>query len=145
MKNIKHKVLVDTDVLMDFVTKRKPFDIGAAQLFNLADKNKIDLYVSSLCLNNIYYLVRKLIGHKNTIKMLLQLIEVVEVLSVGKQEVLKALNSRFTDFEDALQHYTAVEKSNIDVIVTRNLKDYKHSSIAVMTADSFIALIKLVK
>ncbi|NOX48852.1 MAG: PIN domain-containing protein [Chlorobi bacterium] len=145
MKNTKYKVLVDTDVLMDFVTKREPFDIEAAQLFNLADKNLIDLFVSSLCLNNVYYLVRKQIGHKNTIGLLIRLVEVVDVLSVDKQVVMKALTSRFNDFEDALQHFTAVENSNIDVIVTRNLKDYKHSSIAIMTAGSFVSLKKIMK
>lgn len=62
-----YKILVDTDVVMDFITKREPFDKEAAHLFNLADRKQVDLNVSSLCLNNIYYLLRKIIGHKKTI------------------------------------------------------------------------------
>ncbi len=141
MKNTIHKVLVDTDVVIDFITKREPFAQGAAQLFNLADKNQVELYVSSLCLNNVYYLMRKIIGHKKTIATLQQLVEIVEVLSVDKHVVKNALNSKFSDFEDALQHFTAVENRDADIIITRNLKDYKHSNIPVMTAGSFIELL----
>ncbi len=135
-----YKVLVDTDVILDFITKREPFNNEAAKLFNLADKRQIDLYVSSLCLNNIYYLLRKIIGHKKTIETLQKLIDIADVLSVDKKVVLSALNSKFNDFEDAIQHFSAVEDGNIDVIVTRNLKDYKQSKIPVMTAKSFVSL-----
>ena len=134
MKNTIHKVLVDTDVVIDFITKREPFAQEAAQLFNLADKNQVELYVSSLCL-------RKIVGHKKTIATLQQLVEIVEVLSVDKHVVKNALNSKFSDFEDALQHFTAVENRDADIIITRNLKDYKHSNIPVMTAGSFIELL----
>ena len=140
MKNTMYKVLVGTDVIMDFITKREPLKNEAAELFNIADKRQIDLYVSSLCLNNIYYLLRKIIGHKKTIETLQKLIDIADVLSVDKKGVLSALNSKFNDFEDAIQHFSAVENGNIDVIVTRNLKDYKQSKIAVMTAKSFVNL-----
>ena len=140
MKNIIYKVLVDTDVVMDFVTRREPFDKDAVHLFNLADRKRVNLNVSSLCLNNIYYLLRKIIGHNKTIVILQNLIEITDVLTVDKQVVLKALNSKFSDFEDAIQHFSAVENGDIDVIITRNLKDYKQSKIAVMTAGSFIGV-----
>lgn len=140
MKNTMYKVFVDTDVIMDFITKREPFNNEAAQLFNLADTRQIELYVSSLCLNNIYYLLRKIIGHKKTIETLQKLIDIADVLLVDKKVVLSALNSKFNDFEDAIQHFSAVENGNIDVIVTRNLKDYKQSKIPVMTAKSFVSL-----
>ncbi len=133
-----YKILVDTDVVMDFITKREPFDKEAAHLFNLADRKKVDLNVSSLCLNNIYYLLRKMSGHKKTLSILKILIEIVGVLSVDKQVVIKALNSKFNDFEDAIQHFSAVENGNIDLIIRRNLKDYNQSKIAFMTAGSFI-------
>ena len=134
------KILVDTDVVMDFITKREPFDKDASLLFNLGDKDQVKLCISSLCLNNIYYLLRKIIGHKKTINILKQLLEITEVLSVDKQVVLKALHSKFNDFEDALQHFSAIENGNVDVIVTRNLRDYKHSKIPVMNAGSFIQM-----
>jgi len=137
MKNIINKVLVDTDIVIDFLTKREPFAIEAAQLFNLADRKKVQLHISSLCLNNIYYLLRKIIGHKKTILLLQQLVEIADVLAVDKQVVIKALNSNFRDFEDALQNFTATENGTCDIIITRNLKDYKQSKLVVMTAGSF--------
>ena len=141
MKNIIHKVLVDTDIVIDFLTKREPFAKEAAQLFNLADQKKVQLYISSLCLNNIYYLFRKVIGHKKTLLLLQQLVEIVEILALDKQVVIKALNSNFSDFEDALQNFAAVEYGNIGIIITRNLKDYKQSKLAIMTAASFNELV----
>ncbi len=134
------KILVDTDIVMDFITKREPFDKDASLLFNMGDKNEIELFISSLCLNNLYYLLRKVIGHKKTIAILMQLVAITEILSVDKQVVLRALHSKFSDFEDALQHFSAVENGSVDVIVTRNLKDYKHSKIPVMNAGSFIQM-----
>jgi len=142
MKNIIYKVLVDTDVVIDFITKRDPFAVEAAQLFNLADKNQVELYVSSLCLNNIYYLLRKVAGHKKTISIIKQLLEIADVLAVDKQVVLKALHSKFSDFEDALQNFAAVENGDIGIIVTRNLKDYKQSKLMVMTAGSFNEIVQ---
>ena len=139
MKNTMYKILVDTDVVMDFITKREPFDREAAQLFNLADRKRVKLYVSSLCLNNVYYLLRKIIEHKRTITILQKLIEISGVLSVDKRVVISALNSKFNDFEDAIQHFSAVENGDVDMIITRNLKDYKQSKIVVMTAGSFVA------
>ncbi len=84
--------------------------------------------------------MRKIIGHKKTIETLQKLIDIADVLSVDKKVVLSALNSKFNDFEDAIQHFSAVENGDIDVIVTRNLKDYKQSKIPVMTAKSFVSL-----
>jgi len=141
MKSIIHEVLVDTDIVIDFLTKREPFAQEAAQLFNLADHKKVQLYISSLCLNNIYYLLRKVIGHKKTLLLLQQLVEIAEILAVDKQVVINALKSGFNDFEDALQNFTAIENGNIDIIVTRNLKDYKQSKLNVMTARSFNELV----
>jgi len=50
-----------------------------------------------------------------------------------------ALNSDFSDFEDAIQYYSALE-NNIDVLITRNLKDYKKAQISVLTAHDFLNL-----
>ncbi len=57
---------------------------------------------------------------------------------MDREIVVNALNSKFTDFEDALQNFSAIKAKNIQVIITRNPKDYKHSLIAVFTPDIFI-------
>ncbi len=66
---------------------------------------------------------------------------ITDVLSTGKEVVRNALYSAFKDFEDGLQNYTAVENGQINVIITRNLKDYSKSEIAVLTPESYIKTI----
>jgi hypothetical protein len=53
--------------------------------------------------------------------------------------VLAALDSKFTDFEDALQYFSAVNSNKIDAIITRNIKDFKKSALPVFTPNEFLA------
>jgi predicted nucleic acid-binding protein len=63
----------------------------------------------------------------------------VNVISLDSKVIDLALNSDFKDFEDAIQYYAAME-SNINIIITRNLKDFKKSDIPVMTGLQFIKM-----
>lgn len=60
---------------------------------------------------------------------------------MNKQKVELALRSAFKYFEDALQNYSAMDNDNIDIIVTRNIKDYRHSELAVMSPETFLKFI----
>lgn len=135
---MKRTVFLDTNVILDFFLDRVPFADDAAAILSLAVEKNIKAYVSPLTVSNIYYILRKLAGHDKVIKKLRLLLTIVSVTRMTKQIVLKALNSKFGDFEDALQSFAAGEYENIDVIITRNIKDYKHSDLAVMTPGSFL-------
>ena len=63
---------------------------------------------------------------------------ITEVLSTDRDVIIKALNSNFKDFEDALQNYSAELNGKIDLIVTRNIKDFKYSTLGVMTPDNYL-------
>jgi hypothetical protein len=60
------------------------------------------------------------------------------VLLMDKDIVIQALSSGFKDFEDALQNFAAIKSGEIDVILTRNIKDYKKSNIGVLTPESYL-------
>ena len=66
------------------------------------------------------------------------LTSIVDIATIDKKTVLNALNSEFKDFEDALQNFSAINESDIQVIITRNIKDYKTSSLAVMTPENYL-------
>ena len=66
------------------------------------------------------------------------LISITEILVINKDSILQALNSDFKDFEDALQNYSAEINGNISIIITRNLKDYKNSSLSVMSPENYL-------
>jgi len=132
------RVLIDSDVLMDFYLKRHPFAIDAMRIFTAIEQGKVKAFVTPVIVSNVYYLLRKLSTHQKIIKELLKLMQLVDVVHVDKASIVKALNSSFKDFEDALQNYASEQSNEIDVIVTRNTKDFKHSNIAVLAPADFI-------
>jgi predicted nucleic acid-binding protein len=134
------RVLIDTDVILDFFFDRKPFSDNAAKVLAICESQEITGYVTSVIISNTYYLLRQTARHEKVIKKLSQLMSIVDVLSTDKEIIKAALTSSFKDFEDALQNYTAEINGNIDVIITRNTKVYKVSSLGVMTPGSFLKI-----
>lgn len=131
-------VFIDTDVILDFFFDREPYAEYAAQALNLCEEGKILGFTSPVAISNVYYLLRKIGKHDLIIEKLKQLLTIIDIAEMDKKVVLNALNSRFKDFEDALQNFSAMEKSNIKVILTRNIKDFKNSKLAIMTPETYL-------
>ena len=138
MKNI----FLDTNVLIDFFANRKPFSIEAARLFNYSFNKKINIYISAVSYNNIYYILRQSCSHTETIKILSELNEWTEIIDVSKEIIKKALKSEFKDFEDAIQYNCAKSLTKIEFIVTRDTKDFKASSLPILTPKEAVILIE---
>jgi len=132
------RVLIDTDVILDFFFDRKPFSDHAAKVLSLCESREIKGFITSVIISNVYYILRQTSTHEKVIEKLKQLITITETLTTDKEVILKALNSNFKDFEDALQNYSAELDGLIDLIVTRNVKDFKSSSLGVMTPDNYL-------
>ena len=135
------KLLVDTNIIIDLLAKREEFYESAAQLFSLADKEKVELYVCSLSFANSHYILSRELKESKVREILRKLKVLVKVISMDSKIIDLALNSDFKDFEDAIQYYAAIE-SDIDIIITRNLKDFKKSELPVMTGHQFIKMNK---
>lgn len=131
------KVFVDTDIVLDLLSHRVPFYEYSAYLFSQADQGKLQLFVSSLCFSNLNYLLSKQYSANRARKMLIKFKTLVNVLAVSDKSVELALSSDFKDFEDGLQYFTAIE-NDINIILTRNLKDYKTAEMSVMTAEQYL-------
>lgn len=134
------KVLIDTDVILDFFFDRLPFSEHAAIVLSNCELKKIEGYITPVILSNVYYLLRKTAKHELVVDKLRQLLTILDVLVIDKNSILLAMNSGFKDFEDALQNFAAESAGNITVILTRNTKDFKNSKLGVMTPESFIKL-----
>lgn len=131
-------VFIDTDVIIDFLTDRKPHSLESAKIFSLIDQEKIKGCVSSLSFSNLYYVLRKFGTHKKVTSSLQSLSELVDILKVDGDIVKSALASDFKDFEDSIQYFAALEHKKADCIITRNIKDYKDSLLPVMTPETFL-------
>ena len=135
------KVFIDTNIVIDLLSKREPFYDESANLFSLADKKIIELSTSSLTIANTNYILLQQTYSKNAKEILRKLRLIVKVLSLDDKIIGVALNDNsFSDFEDGLQYFTAIE-NNQDLIITRNLKDFKASKLPVMTARQFLETI----
>lgn len=132
------KVFIDSDVVLDFLTKREPFHEDAMRIFEYASRGKLKLFVSSLSVNNINYVVSKLESAEKAKKQLIALLGLIEILPVAQSTVKKSLFSDFRDFEDGLQNFCA-EEGKLTTIVTRNIKDYSSSSLVIQTPKEFLA------
>ena len=132
-------VFVDTDVCIDLLSGRKPFNTTAEILFSLADSGKLKIYVSSLSFANIDYVLRSQYSASHSRQIIGTFKTLVQVLPVVSKTIDLAIASDFHDFEDAIQYACAIE-NNLTTIVTRNLKDYKKSQIKVLTPETFIAI-----
>jgi predicted nucleic acid-binding protein len=133
------KLFVDTNIVIDLLSRREPYYDEAATLFSLADKNQVELSISSLTIANTSY---ALLGQMDSAKaksILRKLRLIVKILPLDDKIVGLALNDEtFSDFEDGLQYFTAIENGQ-ETIITRNLKDFKNSKLPAITAKQFIA------
>lgn len=134
---------LDTNVVIDLIADRKPFSKDAAKLFDYSEKGKIKIFISSLSYSNIFYVVKKAIGHKELIVILRELESMTETVDVTKSIIKSSLSSNFKDFEDAIQYYTAISNKKTTAIVTRDIRDFKNSALAVLTPDEALSLIEM--
>ena len=125
------KVFLDTNIVIDLLEKREPFYIDAVKLFTLAYQKKITLFVSPMTYATASYLLRKH-GKEGMRKLLNNFRQLSQITTADERVVDAALASSFDDYEDALQYYSALTR-NVDVIVTRNKKDFTSASIPVLS------------
>jgi predicted nucleic acid-binding protein len=130
-------VFVDTDVCIDLLSGRQPFNRSAEILFSLADTGKIKIFVSSLSFSNIDYVLRAQYSTVHSRQIIATFKTLVNVLAVDNNTIDLALASNFSDFEDAIQHACAIE-NNMRILITRNLKDYKKAKMNVINPDAFL-------
>ena len=115
------KVLIDTNVILDFVLNRKPFADEASEIFQHIEQRTFSAVISASAVTDIFYLLNR--EKVDAVAFLKDFLSGVDVLSVDKEIIMYALYSGWTDFEDAVQAQVAIE-NNIDIVITRNTKDY---------------------
>jgi predicted nucleic acid-binding protein len=132
-------VLIDTDVLLDFYLDRKPFSEDSLQLLLKCEQKQCRAFITPVIVANTYYILRRHATHHYVVERLQILLSTISVLAMDQKQVLAALESKFTDFEDALQYFSAGNSNKIDAIITRNIKDFKKSALPVFTPQEYLA------
>lgn len=136
---MKKKAFIDSDIILDLLTKRHFFYDNAAKLFTLAYAKKIELFTTAVVFANVFYILRKIKGNEESKKLLRDLRLLVHILPINENTVDMALNSKFGDFEDGLQYFS-VKENSIMAIITRNTADYKVKDLVVQTSEEYIKM-----
>ncbi|MBQ2983122.1 MAG: PIN domain-containing protein [Lachnospiraceae bacterium] len=132
------KILIDTNVIIDALTSREPWNESAEKIFIMAANNIVDMYITASSATDIYYLVRKHLHNAETARQVMsKLYSLVGILEVKQEDCIDALASPITDYEDAVVEQVA-RRSGVECIVTRNQKDYEAGLTKVFLPDDFI-------
>ena len=133
------RVFVDTDIILDVALARQPF-LESSKLVLALLENYIAIgFLTSNEITNIYYILRKAGGDQNARKFISDIVKYLTVISVEHSDVLDALSSDISDFEDSVQHFAAL-RNQCDCIVTRNIDDYKNAKITVYSPIDFLSI-----
>ncbi len=134
---------IDTNVLLDWVLDRKPFNSEALLIKELAEKRIIEAEISSASLFTVTYFIRKTNTLAGTTRIIRAMISIFSLLPTTKSEVQTALNSYAVELEDAYQYFTAVSHPSIDYFVTRNEKHFHRieTKLPVVNPGEFLKII----
>jgi predicted nucleic acid-binding protein len=131
-------ILIDSDVILDFFFDREPFADYASEVFTLCENGSIKGFTTPVVISNVYYLLSKIAKHEVVIEKLKQLLSIIDIEEINREVIIEALNSKFKDFEDALQNYAAENSNQVKIILTRNTKDYRKSKLAVFSPEIYL-------
>ncbi len=134
------RVLLDTNVVLDFLLDREPFAESAAAVWETNRRGEIVSYVSAITPVNVFYIARKLRGIEEARKVIEGLLAECQIAFLDSAVLHEALSLPLKDYEDAVQHASAVH-SQLDAIVTRDPNDYARASIPVYSPPGLLAML----
>ncbi len=138
------KVLVDTNVVLDFLLDRLPFSETAAALFSQIELGRLNGFLCATTVTTLHYLVSKALGPNQARKDIHRLMTLFDVAPVNRLVLEAALVSPLTDFEDAVLLESA-RHSGVTNLIIRNAKDFKKAKMSVYSPQEFLAALDEIK
>lgn len=138
---MKIRIFIDTNIMLDLLGERKPYYDSIAKLATLADKGQITMVVSALSYATVNYFLLKYENAAISMDKLRKFKIIAEICKLDDPIIEKGLNSNFSDFEDALQYFSALQ-SDCSILITRNGKDFKEAQLPIMTAEEYLVSLK---
>lgn len=132
------RVLLDTNIILDFFLEREPFFHDASRLFDAIADKKVEGFVTASSITDIFYICRRQTQDvEEARQILVTTLALLSVCPVDHSRLAAALESGLADFEDAVQ-IACAEAQNLEAIITRNPQDFQTTNISVFSADQFI-------
>ncbi|GAA4394562.1 PIN domain nuclease [Nibrella viscosa] len=133
-------LFLDTNIVLDLLGQRYPYYDAIAKIASLADGGEVQLTASALSFATVHYLLAKIDGNSIAKEKLRKFTIICKIIAVDEAIVKKGLSAAFTDFEDSLQYYCAIQ-AKAAMVITRNGKDFKESVLPVLTAEEYLVSI----
>jgi len=135
------KVMVDTNVVLDVLLAREPFVDSAAEIFGLIEQSKLEGFLCATTITTVDYLLTQSITGAESRRALQHLMELFELAPINRPVIEEALRSRISDFEDAVVEQAA-RLAGVDIIVTRNTKDFRKSDVKTLDPEELLSTLK---
>lgn len=135
-------VLIDTNIILDILEKRAPFYEASSQVLSFCATGKIKGYIALHSISNIFYILRKHFSAEDRRKLLLGILDFLQIANASHEDVKRALaRDDFPDFEDCLQDECA-KRVSADYVITRNISDFSTSNVPAIAPANFIETLK---
>ena len=135
------KILIDTNIVLDMLLEREPFASDSSKVFELVENEKAEAFLTANSVTDIVYILRKNYKKEQIRDAILELMKFIKIASITSNDISKAFNYLFTDYEDALQTQCAI-KIKADYIITRNVKDFINGPVKAILPGEFIAVVQ---
>lgn len=135
------KILLDTNVILDLLLDRSPFNSAAEWLFSQIERGRFEGYIGGTTVTTIFYLISKSLNKEAAIEHIEKLLQLFAVAPVNRLVLHSALLLNFTDFEDAVLHEAAIH-AGVEAIITRDPKGFSRAKIHTYMPDEFIKIIE---
>ena len=133
------KIFVDTNILLDLLFQRRGFFLDAKRLFNYSKSRNINIFISAISINTIYYLLQKKFTKEHSKHLLEYIYDITDILPFDENIIFLAHQSSFKDLEDGFQYFTAKEH-HIPFLITRNIKDFAVDDLSVLSPQQFLEI-----
>jgi predicted nucleic acid-binding protein len=135
------KAYIDSDIILDVLSDRGEHKHNSLRILSLCESGVIEGYTTPLAIANINYILRKQNPELRLLKIK-TILSILKLMDITESDVIRSLNSNFSDFEDGIQSFAAT-RNNCQFIISRNIKDFKSSPIQALTPIEFLGQAKI--
>ena len=113
------KIIVDTNVILDFLLLREPHMADAKELFKMTAQEEVEAFTTASSVTDIYYIIAKRLGSDTARGAVRHMLTMLGVIAVDGEDCIDALDLPIADFEDALVTACA-NREDINYIVSND-------------------------
>jgi len=137
-----YSLFIDSDVILDELLARHPFQLQSHALFVAESQGKLTLFTTASIVLNVQYVAARFVGKASSKEVIRKMLRYFKICITTSSHLEQGFDSNFLDVEDAVQYYSAVDNPEIDFFLSRNIKDYRYADkqLQVISPSEFLKL-----